>query len=439
MFVRKPFIEFPMRMKPCAKYLLLLCVVSLFLGACSVNECEEETKSGLQGDSQMDRTKVLSDLRVLVQSIDSVQSLRWGRSKSQRIERRSFSDADVVLLGNSRKVYLVNFDRQMGYAILAADKRVTKPLIVLTDRGSLAHSALDSVLSGMPGTSTRFNPERMTLELVQAYLEEACVSGYDPAVTSYPLENEWMITAEIKPMIQTLWGQSEPFNDLSPIKRKSLWSASRKCPVGCVPLALSQLITYHAYPKDFVCQGQSVDYALLGSVFAADADGDISFGPYVQAVNQMAASLCREVGNLCGAMYRPDWTLVLPAGAASCLRKLQYPSVTLHKGYQEKRMLEMLAEGNPVPVFAMDHSFHGHAWLIDGMIKRQKRSETSAQQLLLHCNFGWWGRASGYYASGIFDTRRGAELRQNYEARFGANASYTFLWSFYQISYAKPQ
>lgn len=68
----------------------------------------------------------------------------------------------------------------------------------------------------------------------------------------------------------------------------------------------------------------------------------------------------------------------------------------------------------------------GHAWVIDGYIKRQRKinynlvlyngSKKIISQPVSHyqydeyvsCNFGWGGIDNGYYLSGVFDTNNGS-------------------------------
>jgi hypothetical protein len=59
-------------------------------------------------------------------------------------------------------------------------------------------------------------------------------------------------------------------------------------------------------------------------------------------------------------------------------------------------------------------------------------------QILFHCNFGWNGRANGWYFSKYFNTKIGAPFVEEYENAFERTTTENFTWAFHVITCEKP-
>lgn len=109
----------------------------------------------------------------------------------------------------------------------------------------------------------------------------------------------------------------------------------------------------------------------------------------------------------------------------------------LNWGYDEGKVINSLDKGCPVFISAISKVINGHAWVIDGYIKRDKKTSSGnivKSQTLVHCNWGWNGRCNGYFTSGVFKTSS-AEISDN----LGTIANEERYWSSFNfISYEKP-
>ena len=86
---------------------------------------------------------------------------------------------------------------------------------------------------------------------------------------------------------------------------------------------------------------------------------------------------------------------------------LGYSDADLITGYDEDAIIDMLEEGKPVFIAAVSGAIHGHAWVIDGLI-RQRNGDSMRD--FMHCKFGWGGGdCNGYYSSGLFNLEEGPE------------------------------
>ena len=108
---------------------------------------------------------------------------------------------------------------------------------------------------------------------------------------------------------------------------------------------------------------------------------------------------------------------------------------------------------NDCPVFigALASSNHGHAWVIDGYLNYENIIKTyngpttllktnTVNKLFVHCNWGWQDTdKNGYYASKVFDTRKGpADLNGYPAATRGVNTK-NYTWWFRIVTYNKPR
>jgi hypothetical protein len=245
----------------------------------------------------------------------------------------------------------------------------------------------------------------------------------------------WVTNASRPAMLTTVWYQRSPFNDACPTKN------NKRAPAGCVPIAVSQIMAYHGYPKNYV------DWAGVRNIMNITNRSEETGTPAWRAA---AATLVSRVGALCETKYTANWSFALPVDAKRCMAALGYSSVTRHIGYKSDKAIDMLKKGNPVFLAGISGSTNGHAWVIDGYIDRSRTikifntttgalvSTTTEKEVLVHCNWGWQGNCNGYYTSGVFSPENGPAEREEYEARYDAESDRNYTWWFRMLTYNKP-
>lgn len=409
-------------------------------------------------------------------------------------EKRSRSANDSVDCDNL--VYIVNFENNAGYAVLAADNRIPEPILVLTDSGNyevrpeypmFTKSDLDTMsispITGYPmycpgfftlaefGDELFMNPNTVNLyseekddflvgnfagigiaslkdiddeELVSRNLMDDLVmdyvvnnvenhnndkpevitpvEGYGHSQYYYDRQEQWVITVsdwtileKVDPLISRYiyWHQKAPYNKYCP-KPWSIINKSREnAYVGCVPLSIGKIMSYHRYPIH-----QSDDSATIVNWDAVSAN---MFGV---GNSDETAKLLRSIGVGCLSMYFSDGTFTFPSLAAFYLWRKGYANV--HYGsYDYSRTIASLKKSClvficsiPQKKFPWQALAASHAWLIDGYKTKKRRQifklvksgnvvetkECEETLKMLHCDFGWKeGKANGYFAEGIFD------------------------------------
>lgn len=346
-------------------------------------------------------------------------------------------------------LYLVNFENNEGYAILAADKRIPSPIIAITESGSISTDDFNfkpDSIKGFKLYNDTLNDyyvgatQQAATQMVSEYAEGS-IDNYNGQVPVYVISDTWVTVDRIAPMLTTYWHQRSPFNDACP-----LIGASR-APAGCIAIAVAQIMAYHEYPKPFYCHGYECNWTDMKNICSKYDPYNYYSQPSATQKNEVA-QFVYSVGFMTSMIYSGDWSFALPGNAKTFLSNIGYPNVTLETQYNESKVLNMLRNNKPVFIAAISGIVDGHAWVIDGYLKRQEimkmmdantgsvTSTIMQTQTLVHCNWGWQGMSNGYFASGIFDLRNAPKITESYDN--STPVALNFTWSFNIISYDNP-
>ena len=453
----------------------------------------------------------LAELNAVLASIDNQPQNAMGRSMAPRKQRTIGSIETLAVVNNANStlkrapsagavatdtlLYLVNFQDDMGYAVLAADARISTSVLAIVESGSISAESFDEeselydsridygfdlgfdlhaggddyYVSGAIESSIN------SMILGHAMMEVAAQKerlGFGPCEPGTPgggggggtgggntggggsntgtrtETGAWVDGKKVNPMLTTVWGQDSPFNDACPRSRWFIFDKLKKGPAGCVPIAVAQIIAYHEYPKNLRCNSVNVDWKGIKEIY------NINDKPYystsTESNREGLAQLVRNIGDKCHTIYKPTWAFALPSNAKNCISNYFNTNASLHLGYDknENKITNMLDNGNPVFIASISGIVSGHAWVIDGSINQTRTTKiidnstgetinsSTEERLLLHCNWGWHGKCNGYYVSGIFNTKKGAVDTED-----GQNSGVdteNFTWAFHIITYDNP-
>lgn len=386
---------------------------------------------------------------------------------------------------NESLLYVVDFEENMGSAVLAADDRIYTPILAVTESGSLLTS-VDKIpyIQGEnydEADLTNFSlynaneddyyvgiADNFALEVCEKYATSQVLQSSDETSYSNSSSNttytgpdfgNWIITEKISPKLTTVWHQSSPFNDATPIKK------GQHSPAGCVAVAVAQIVAYHEYPHNLTVNGYNINWTKLKDICNRNSpyDSQSSVSSYYYD-RQALAQLISTIGIGCGMWYAKNWSFALPKNARNFMRDfLGYTNVVRHydwNDFESNIVYNMLKNDNPVFIAAVSGLANGHAWVIDGFIQREREilsptikafastfwgrflyQNGKQNERLFHCNFGWKGaNANGYYYSGMFNkdgSREDAgEIYDDPNA--GNNINYNFDWLYHIITYNHP-
>lgn len=406
------------------------------------------------------------------------------------ISTRSDSAADLP----DTIVYVVNFDNSEGFAVLGAQEGMT-PVYAITDNGGLAPGELDPFIMSAYDTLQSMD---IDFDVIDEAQDNVCDCGYegddedhecldDDEVDDIIVDDEdihkhllgnsiatdilildrgfdqrqniyidpndqlppnktvertvstttWQKDKYIKPMLATTewWHQDDPFN-----KR------CNGCKVGCVVIAVAQIMAYHEATKDGtllldgkICNWLTIKSRVMGGI-----------------AEQQRACLCKELGKSsnCNVSYGTDGSSARATGAKRTLKNYGFQNVTKRTGFGRKnqnRAVAMILAGKPVYLGARGGG-SGHAFVLDGFVERyRERIDTTfytdgtynvdiwrkAKQYMLHINWGWGETHNGYFVlSDKFDTdNRYMKWDSNNVERDTIGSHHKYTWHFRMITY----
>jgi len=334
-------------------------------------------------------------------------------------------------------LYAVNLKGEGGFAILAADSRVRDDIIAVTESGSITSGDFEEPTpERIPTDNDDLSISEYDAMIEAGYLADKTLPlglickeyarqerlDYNPSEYNRDSDggvvvHPWKTVKEVPKMMNTFWHQSDPFNKYCPTV--GLF-CKKKAPAGCVCIALAQIIAYHEYPANLICKEMPIDYALMKKLIYYDGQHlimDSDFDTY-----EMVARFSITVGRFCNTKYHyifgKSFGFALPADAKTCLEMFGYKNVSLDWGYVESRVLNALDNGCPVFMSGTTRWGTGHAWVVDGYMKRSRFSRTGEvleSKTLVHCNWGWSGDNNGYFTSGVFHTGKAEMYDLNWE------------------------
>lgn len=207
----------------------------------------------------------------------------------------------------------------------------------------------------------------------------------------------------ISPLLETMWNQDEPFNNLCPRYINESTGVDRRCPTGCVATAMAQIINYHQYPEHGIgthTYKWNVDQSDLSFDFSAatfDYNNMISYyggGGYTQAQADAVATLMYGCGVAIEAIYSPYSTGAMSESISPAL--IQYfgydrdTRIVKRRFFPLQQWIEMMyaevAAGRPV-CYAGGNDEGAHQFVLDGY----------DTQGYFHVNWGWGTISNGYF------------------------------------------
>ena len=414
-------------------------MIAAALCSCS-NEYFPNGFSFLENPSHsISEEKALEQLNSFISNLNNTSTKNNLSVKNKKVKSISCISAKQLLTKSNiclpedtgSIVYIVNFESNAGYAILAADDRIDTDVISIVDSGNVYetdidiilnpnHSLIDfqylNILDSLDYTihDTLFFEQEDSLVLIEPLTESVFSSYYDlysePLLgnavcsdsennpgktvsirlsldyaiseiqndddspnyytqTSISYANTNIIVNPLLTGVTDRWHQDAPFNGNCPWVKPFVFARkSRKADAGCVPLAVAQILAYFKYPDVLSINGTDINW---------DAIRGFSFDKTEEA-KKSAAVLLRHVGKVCNSLYFYGGTFTLPSYAASALEYFCFKNVVFDS-YDSSNVLETLDRNCPVFICSLpsrnwhDYDFaNSHGWLLDGYLSRDR-------------------------------------------------------------------
>lgn len=402
------------------------------------------------------------ELETALNYLDSFLAEMNNATKSNGIERTySIDNIDVVgnkILSNATKstdkisnlpeemLYLINFDDNLGSAVLAADDRIGDVVLCVTENGNLSITDFYDAYVAYDNTAdiaTKATPEDeedveisnlVGEQIVPAILLSSAIrsieNNFSDDNTEYKISTKALSTAtKYGPYVQVKWSQdyvgldttNKVFNRYTPHNYYA----------GCVVIAVAQILltntnfTYNSYDGYNCYRNTMLTVANISDPSdPGSAVAQIQAGKFVYNLGDSSL--------LCNVSYGKKGTSGTANGAKRALKAFLYQDVTKYTGFGSKnqqRATNQLRAGRPVYLDGTAPGLFssGHAWVLDG--------EWGAYY---HVNWGWAGACDGYYSKGVFDTTQKAAEDSTTEAGvyWTSSKDHKYTWNYRMITYS---
>lgn len=488
--------------------LIIIAVCAIIINSCSKTSFSEpEEVSIVQRNHRISLDDAMNSLKDYLLS-DSSGGTRqndkdWGNDiesvftvRSKQIVTKNGSPA-IQPQDCDEIFYVVNFTNNGGWAVLAADDRISEDIIAVVDSGNLSEEAFTSAYYNPAPESRVYDPDNLPdiddMEYYDEDLDDWYIGnmtnttgsnggqgvspegfvagmllgygigeinggipddGLDPVIGPgggghyhTVVTYQTVTTTQVPNMLGILsaWSQtSSPYNDYTPTV------SGHQTDVGCVNIALGKIMTYFEYPTTFNINGYSIDWNAIKTNVTSTA-GSASVANLLRGLGVANQSLYFYVSSSLNG------TFTLPALAAQTLSTFLYSNVS-YSNYSTTNVISALESGCPVFVSSINlingivaDIEHSHAWNIDGyktkiVYKTTKlyldgvlidtTTEVYSNTKMMHCAFGWGGFCDGYFASGVFNLAS-TQAEFDYSSDAGQR-SYNFNLYLKTITYANP-
>lgn len=415
-----------------------LAILLLLLAACSKEDSPVITPPTI--NHNLSTTIPLSE--ALCSLDEMIQGLSMVTKSSQA---PTYSTASIITIGQSTfpktktdrieldfpdtLMYLVNFDNDKGFAVLAGDTRLGESVYCFAEKGSISANdfakAFDYLSSDRPYTKTTESEESfydIGEVFVPALMLSSMIVDIQNNKESIKTKSPTVFTNNAA-LLTTKWGQRSPFDTYCPPD-----AHGGTCPTGCVATACAQIMQYCQKPLNPVFDGVSCSWSTMGSVCN-----------YLDPYGATATSLGKEqvarflfhIGkpSLCNINYVTDHSGGYASGVVTTLNYYGYSNVQKYIGFgatNQSKVSSMLAAGLPAYLDGSDfHNGGGHAWVIDGEYNGH-----------FHCNWGWYGQWDGYYVKHNWFNISNRQGVDSIDSGDDFSTNWSFDWNFRLVTYS---
>lgn len=372
---------------------VILSLLSLIVLCCTKQSTDE---SRLSPTEQSKNFVSIDDAKQLLGIVGRISKTKSSSGKFAEIETMTqVSDS----LGNPI-FYAINYQGG-GFVLLSADNR-TEPVLAFSDVNKFSVEAIPqtgvSVWAAMTTDQItelrRTNPAQTPAQSAMWEPENiALLFEIDTTDRPYPVCDEGHETdiMVVRPLMQTAWNQTGDYNNRVPLS-----CGSDQAPVGCVPVAMGQIMKYYEHPYGY-------NWNSMYNAIGGDETSRLLFN--------IGTNI--NIRYDCSSSNAYVQTACVPGFAA-----FGYPSA-IYADYDPAVVISELTIGHPVLLNGVrieNGVQYGHAWVCDGYKRYQycypsyteqgpslEISHYIASMPMLHMNWGWGSVSDGWFTTDNFN------------------------------------
>lgn len=306
---------------------------------------------------------------------------------------------NVSMIGSTSKsqdaqpYYVFNAEGDNGFVIVSGDDR-TPRILGYADQGGID---TNNIPVNFQWLLDYYEKELTSLALT----DEVFPVGFNKIVT----ENR----NYIDPLIETNWGQYQPYNINCPSVQ------GHRCLAGCVATAMAQVINYHSWPQTQISE-------IAGYTTSSNHISMPGLPPFVIDWNNINASSIARLMLYCGQSVRMDYD---PNGSGAVaalvpealINVFGYSNSATHLrrcDYSEKEwdsiVYDQISNGLPVLYSGQSPTVGGHTFIVDGYELGK-----------YHINWGWEGNCDGFFTLDRLDPFSDSGFTESQEMTINVN------------------
>ena len=318
--------------------------------------------------------------------------------------RRAAAAMQLSYSTEAGEIYVFN-QPSGGWVIVAGDDGAPSSILAFSDTGSFDYEKAPDAAKGL-------------LSHYAENIRQVRQTGRRAAASATILRRA-AATESMEPLLKTTWNQTTPYNNLCPEAADGgKVGYGGRCPSGCVPVAIAQIMNYWQWPKqgygkhtNRYSPTQTVDFTQ--STYDWDKMLDSYAGEYNEVQAQAVARLMADVGCALQTEYGSGESGTFVDNIPRYLfRYFDYsPYVTTDwwrtagingVSYAEWLRTELRAKR---PIFCCGYirGYEDHAIVCDGFQYYEDGYYLGDRKHFnfFHINFGWGGQSDGYYSDDI--------------------------------------
>lgn len=369
----------------------------------------------------------------ITQALDNMLATMEVLSPSSRAEEKTIHNIQTVtsadILQQTRSTngeeptdayYIVNFENDKGFAILAADARLGCDVIALAESGNLNYRpSIDSrSIAPSQEDTTEHGDAGENITLEDLYIPEDddyLLGGIDPdglitsltndmyqekrrdpyvvddgvftgggggggSTSTYTYRTETRKENQIGPLVTTLWHQNMPFNlrckyryyyyasngvdTLSFVEDYNYLTHTidnyierKPTAAGCIAIAVAQILAYNKFPSTHIIANvENPNNVTEWDDFLTEES--ISYSSHNMIEIEDMARMIRNIGEGCNIRYGfvGRQSFATPNAAKKYLKRLGYGNTDRHVGYSLATVKNMLSNNSPTLIGALSLS-----------------------------------------------------------------------------------
>ena len=317
-------------------------------------------------------------------------------------------------------MHVVNYEGG-GFVIVSGDNRI-EPLLAHSETGyfkedeanypeglKLWINHINQTISYIRENDVEL-PSELEAYWNQYLSEEDIDSRYIKPVDTCQEIEDGLHDRTVGPLLSTKWHQDYPFNEQMPMVNNGNGN-TRHAYVGCVPIAIAQILKYHNYPTNYQWSSMPLNnyecnqalWTLFNDIHSRIGTEKIIYawdGTGVRIGNHDSNSI--DVGTFLKNSFNYSYAI-----------QADYNFSTVEQ--------EIFTYNRPVILSAGDTNSDGaHAWVCDGAnqwwtcirAEDEYENDITFSYLQFHMNWGWGGSYNGWFSYSNFNVA-GSNYNEN--------------------------